>query len=106
MSRHVRKIKCKVPGCEETIAYYSGSGMCRKCYQAMNRTRVNPANKKGNGKGMQDAVCFRCKRKWKCRSNQDPRWSWCDECRKIVNDRTAEAWVDCDSHVPGAVGRY
>ena len=104
--RIVRKIKCSEPGCKEMIAWYSGSGKCKECNQRIQRKRDNPTKKPGAQGPKIEAVCFRCHKKWKCRSNQDPRWSWCDECRKIVNDRTAESWVDCDSHVPGAVGRY
>ena len=104
--RIVEKIKCSTPGCNEMIAWYSKSKKCKICRRLEHKRPAGLTKKPGSQGPKVEAVCFRCHKKWKCRSNQDPRWSWCNECRKIVNDRTAESWVDCDSHVPGAVGRY
>lgn len=42
----------------------------------------------------EDATCITCRRPFKARPDQDPRWSRCPECKELVSEFSgALAWI-------------
>lgn len=68
--------------CPREIPQRSVTGKCKWC-----RAKERRAHKTAslNPKEMKDAICYRCKKRYKARKDQHPKYSYCPSCKAFVN---------------------
>jgi len=48
------------------------------------------------------AICFRCKKKFRARKNQHPKYSLCPSCKTYKDDfESGSSWIDYRFLAPG-----
>jgi len=70
-------MKCSEEECDNDISPRSHTGICKKCLVRKNYDRTYKSHKYRI-----PAICYKCGRNFMARYDQDPKRSWCPECRK------------------------
>lgn len=69
--------------CPREISLRSVTGKCKWCRGKELRAYKTASL---NSKGMKDAICYRCKKPYKARKDQHPKYSYCPSCKAFAKE--------------------